>query len=184
VVGRTVTEVFNPVAVVGLGFVAGCFDDGTYFLWLRVREVKLSKRRSAGWDEHLRGGDLRERRGYGNRRKRFQRFFLERQEAARLIYPRSGYPPVCDRRSATLCAARFFFMFALAAAARLSAIRSGVPFPLGCGCATAMSVFRDLYFRDRHGFSFESATTSMCGATHHIETLIAMPTVGCLRLYM
>ena len=43
-----VTEVFNPVTVVGLGLVDGCFDDSTYFLSLRVCEVKLCQRRSAG----------------------------------------------------------------------------------------------------------------------------------------
>jgi len=86
----------------------------------------------------LRGG-LRKRLGYGYRRERFL-FLLERKEAAVWIGPRSGYPPVCDRRSATLCAARFFFMLALAAAARLSAARSGAVFRFGCVWVCAIAV--------------------------------------------
>jgi len=59
-----------------------------------------------------------------------------------LIGTSSDYPPVCDRRSATLCAARFFFMFALVAAARLSAVRSGAVVRFGCVwvCSIAIAV--------------------------------------------
>jgi hypothetical protein len=71
---------------------------------------------------------------------RILRILAEYQEPlSKFRRERRNYPPVCDRRNATRCAARFFFFFARTASARLSATRSGAVFFFGCACAGSTS---------------------------------------------
>jgi len=97
-----------------------------------------------------------------------------------------AYPPVWDRRNATRCAARFRILFARRASLRLLLTRfEGAPSKGWLEVVTGVTFGSGTVASDGMTSSpLNQVRRVVSGVRPYIETLMAIPTLGWLRLYM